>query len=71
MPSAISRRKLIRKLKALGYTGPFSGGKHQFMKKDRQKIRIPNPHGSQEISIDLVKQILRQADISNEEWDNA
>lgn len=41
------------------------------MKKDRQKIRIPNPHGSQEISIDLVKQILRQAGISNEEWDNA
>lgn len=60
MPSAISRRKLIRKLKALGYTGPFSGGKHQFMKKDRQKIRIPNPHGSQEISLDLVKEILRQ-----------
>jgi predicted RNA binding protein YcfA (HicA-like mRNA interferase family) len=71
MPSAISRRKLIRKLKALGYTGPFSGGKHQFMKKDRKKIRIPNPHGSQEISLDLVKEILRKAGISDEEWDNA
>ena len=71
MPSAISRRKLIRKLKTLGYTGPFSGGKHQFMKKGKQKIRIPNPHKSQKISLDLVKEILRQAGISNEEWDKA
>jgi hypothetical protein len=30
------------------------------MKKGRQKIRIPNPHGSPEISLDLVKEILRQ-----------
>lgn len=71
MPSAISRRKLIKKFRDLGYTGPFSGGKHQFMKKGRQKIRIPNPHGSQEISLDLVREILRQAGISHEEWDNA
>ena len=71
MPSAISRRKLIKKFRALGYTGPFSGGKHQFMKKGRQKIRIPNPHGSQEISLALVKAILKQTNISDEEWDNA
>lgn len=71
MPSAISRRKLIKKFRVLGYTGPFSGGKHQFMKKDRQKIRIPNPHSNQEISLALVKAILKQANISNEEWDNA
>ena len=71
MPSAISRRKLIKKFRALGYTGPFSGGKHQFMKKGRQKIRIPNPHGDREISLALVKAILKQANISNEEWDNA
>ncbi len=71
MPSAISRRKLIKKFKALGYTGPFSGGKHQFMKKDSKKIRIPNPHGNQEISLALVKAILKQASISDEEWDNA
>ncbi|MDJ0601036.1 MAG: type II toxin-antitoxin system HicA family toxin [Crocosphaera sp.] len=71
MPSAISRRNLIKKFKVLGYAGPYSGKKHQFMKKVSQKIRIPNPHGSQDISIDLVKEILKQADISNEEWDNA
>ena len=70
MPSCISRKELIRKFRALGYSGPFSGGKHQFMKKCQKKIRIPNPHGSRDIHISLVKEILRQAGISNEEWDN-
>ena len=69
MPSSISRRQLIKKFKALGYSGPFSGKKHQFMKKGTQKIRIPNPHGSQDISVDLVKEILKQAGIPNDEWD--
>jgi predicted RNA binding protein YcfA (HicA-like mRNA interferase family) len=71
MSATISRRELIRKFRALGYTGPFAGGKHQFMKKGSQKIRIPNPHGSKDISGSLVKEILRQAEISNDEWDSA
>ncbi len=71
MPSVISRRELIRKFKALGYAGPFAGKNHQFMKKNGQKIRIPNPHGSQDISVSLVKEILRQAGISDREWDEA
>ncbi|MEW5814816.1 MAG: type II toxin-antitoxin system HicA family toxin [Spirochaetota bacterium] len=71
MSSTISRRELIRKFKSLGYTGPFSGGKHQFMIKGQKKIRIPNPHGSGDILISLVKEIIRQAGISKEEWDNA
>ena len=41
------------------------------MKKDQHKIRIPNPHGSREISMELVKEILRQVGISYEEWDKA
>jgi hypothetical protein len=44
MVVAISRKELIRKFKTLGYAGPFSGGRHQFMVKGRQKVRIPNPH---------------------------
>jgi predicted RNA binding protein YcfA (HicA-like mRNA interferase family) len=69
MVATLSRKDLIRKFRALGYTGPFSGGKHQFMIKGNQKIRIPNPHVS-DISISLVKEILRQAGISPQEWDN-
>lgn len=71
LPSVISRRKLIRKFRSLGYRGPYSGGKHQFMVKGEKKIRIPNPHKSSDVSISLVKEILRQAKISIEEWDNA
>jgi len=69
MVAALSRKDLIRKFRALGYSGPFSGGKHQFMIKGSQKIRIPNPHVG-DISASLVKEILRQAGISPEEWDN-
>lgn len=67
----ISRKELIRKFHSLGYFGPVSGGKHQFMKKGSQKIRIPNPHGSNDISMILVKEILRQAEISIKEWNKA
>jgi predicted RNA binding protein YcfA (HicA-like mRNA interferase family) len=69
MSSSIGRKELIKKFKALGFTGPFSGGKHQFMIKGKLKIRIPNPHGSGDIHISLVKEILRQAGISSDEWD--
>ena len=65
----ISRRELIRKFRNLGFEGPFSGGKHQFMIKGNQKIRIPNPHAT-DINISLLKEILRQAGISLQDWDN-
>jgi len=41
------------------------------MIKGRKKIRIPNSHGSADIHVGLVKEILRQANISDEEWDKA
>jgi len=71
VPSNISRRELIKKFRTLGYSGPFSGGRHQFMKKGRKKIRIPNPHGSGNVDVSLVKEILRQASINYDEWDKA
>lgn len=66
--AAIQRRQLIRKLRALGFTGPFSGGRHQFMVKGALKLRIPNPHAAKDIHISLLREILRQAGISVEEW---
>jgi predicted RNA binding protein YcfA (HicA-like mRNA interferase family) len=71
MPSTISRRKLIQKFKSLGFEGPFSGKKHQFMIKGPMKIRIPNPLRSKDIHQSLVNEILKQAGISLEDWDNA
>jgi len=68
MLAPLSRKELIRKFKTLGYSGPFSGGKHQFMIKGKQKIRIPNPHVG-DIDLSLLKEILHQAGISPEEWE--
>jgi predicted RNA binding protein YcfA (HicA-like mRNA interferase family) len=68
MVVALSRKEIIRKFRALGYMGPFSGGKHQFMIKGRQKVRIPNPHIGN-IGVSLLNEILRQAAISPEQWD--
>jgi predicted RNA binding protein YcfA (HicA-like mRNA interferase family) len=66
----ISRRELIRKLRALGFEGPLSGGKHPFMKKGRLKLHIPNPH-QRDVSVDLLRRLLRQANITEEEWEHA
>jgi len=70
MVSALSRKELIRKFRAIGYSGPFSGGKHQFMIKGNQKIRIPNPHIG-DIGVSLLKEILHQAGISSQDWGKA
>lgn len=71
MPRTLSRRELVRRFRALGYTGPFSGGRHQFMVRGEKKIRIPNPHASGDVHISLVKEIIRQAGISEAEWEEA
>jgi len=51
--------------------GLFPVGDIKFMVKGRKKIRIPNPHGSRDIHVSLVKEITRQAGITDKEWDNA
>jgi len=65
----ISRRELVRKLRRLGFDGPFSGGRHQFMIRGSLKLRIPNPHAGKDIHVSLLREILRQAGISADEWD--
>ncbi len=69
MPKNISWRKLVQKFRELGFDGPYSGGRHLFMAKGELKIRIPNPHRG-DISKYLLAEILRQAEISNDEWEN-
>lgn len=66
---AIKRKELIRCLKKLGFKGPFSGGKHQYMIKENMRLTIPNPH-QKEISVSLLMRILRQGKISKENWEN-
>jgi len=65
----ISHKELVRKLRKLGFDGPYSGGKHLFMIKGNLTLTIPNPHGK-DISVELLKRILRRAEISRNEWLN-
>jgi predicted RNA binding protein YcfA (HicA-like mRNA interferase family) len=63
----VSRRELIATLHRLGFEGPFSGGRHQFMVRDDRVVSIPNPHRG-DIGLGLLAIVLRQAGISRREW---
>jgi predicted RNA binding protein YcfA (HicA-like mRNA interferase family) len=66
----VARRELVRKLKRLGFEGPFPGGKHLWMRRGGLRLTIPNPHRGA-IDPGLVRRILRQAGISLEQWTGA
>jgi predicted RNA binding protein YcfA (HicA-like mRNA interferase family) len=66
-----SRAEFIRKLRALGYDGPFIGGLHQYMAaKGKRAIIVPNPHGG-DISVNLLRRILRDSAIDRDRWSKA
>lgn len=64
----ISRKSLIHHLRALGFDGPYSGGKHSFLVQGEVRVTIPNPHKG-DIGRELLARILHQAGISREEWE--
>ena len=72
MPSLnpVSRRELVRKLKTLGFEGPFPGVKHQWMRRRGLRLTIPNPHKGA-IDPRFIRRLLLQADIAIEEWVSA
>ncbi len=53
----------------LGFVGPYEGGKHPYMIRGNTVMTIPNPHRG-EIGVDLLQRLLRQADVSRDEWLN-
>lgn len=65
----IKRRDLIRYLQQMGFDGPYSGKKHQFLLLGTRRVILPNPHQG-DISVDLLIRLLRQAGISREEWES-
>jgi predicted RNA binding protein YcfA (HicA-like mRNA interferase family) len=64
----INRVQMIHALKGLGFEGPYSGGKHQFMVRGDVTVRVPNPH-RRDIGRELLKRILRHAGVTKEEWE--
>ncbi len=68
--SPVSRRELIRRLKKLGFEGPYAGGRHEFMLRETRRLILPNPHRS-DISADLLARLLRQVGVTRKEWETA
>jgi predicted RNA binding protein YcfA (HicA-like mRNA interferase family) len=63
----LSQRELMERLRRLGFSGPYSGGKHPYMVRGTQRLTIPNIHGA-EIGVDLLHRVLKQAGVSREDW---
>lgn len=60
---------VIRKLRRLGYDGPIPGGRHMRMVHPQTGKIIPVPvHGGRDISVGLIRAIIREAEITPEEW---
>jgi predicted RNA binding protein YcfA (HicA-like mRNA interferase family) len=63
----IKREDLIYYLRKLGFE-VRAGRKHRVMKKGIVQVTIPNPHRG-DISEGLLRKILRDGQISREEWE--
>lgn len=63
----VSWRVLVKKLRALGFEGPLAGGKHPFMIKGNVVLTLPNKH-KKEISVELLRRILKEGGISITDW---
>jgi hypothetical protein len=64
----VSRRELIAARRRLGFQGPFSGGRHQFMQRGNVSVTLPNPHQA-DIGRELLARTLRQAGVAHEDWE--
>jgi len=67
------RGDFIRKLRGLGFDGPFSGTRHQFMVFSRKRLAIPS---NSEYSVPQLRVLVREVEnllgreVSVEEWTN-
>lgn len=54
------RRVFIRRLRALGFEGPYSGTRHQFLVYEQHRLAIPT---NAEYSAPQLRMMLREAEI--------
>ncbi len=65
------RREFIRRLRVLGFDGPYSGARHQFLVFKDNRLTIPS---NEEYSVPQLKMMIREAgsilghEISLKEW---
>ena len=69
----VKRREFIRKLRALGFDGPYSGTRHQFMISGQHRQTLPT---NAEYSVPQLRMLLRQVEsilerpIELQEWNS-
>jgi hypothetical protein len=67
----LKRREFIRKLRAIGFAGPYCGTRHEFLVVGQHRQTIPS---NAEYSVPQLKMLLRQVEtilerkISDDEW---
>lgn len=66
----VTRAEFIRRLRRLGFDGPYSGGRHEFMLRDTHRLILPNPH-RRDIGTSLLVRLLKQANVTRDEWSEA
>ncbi len=65
------RSDFIRRLRRLGFDGPYSGSRHQFMTLGQNRLTVPS---NSEYSVPQLKFMLREIaeiigrEISSDEW---
>ena len=67
--SPLKPQQVIRKLRKLGFVGPMPGGRHVRMIRMETGQIIPVPmHEGRDVSVGLIRAIIREAGTSPEEW---
>jgi predicted RNA binding protein YcfA (HicA-like mRNA interferase family) len=65
----LKSEEVTRKLRVLGFEGPYSGGRHQRMVNLITRKVIPVPfHKGRDVSVGLIREIIQEIGISREEW---
>ena len=67
----LKRREFIRRLRALGFAGPYRGARHEFLVLGQRRQTVPS---NADYSVPQLKMLLRQVEailgrkISAEKW---
>lgn len=71
--SPCKRREFIRRLRKMGFEGPLSGTRHQFMTYEQHRLTIPS---NTEYSVPQLRMMLNEIEailgreISVDDWNN-
>ncbi len=69
--TSCKRREFIRRLRVLGFDGPFSGTRHSFMIYGQHRLSIPS---NEEYSVPQLRMMIREVasilarEIAPEDW---